>query len=87
MSSVIVLRNLTFWLKTTIHVPNTCTVVEHTEVDEHLEEIAKNLIAEHLFYRLLILLQQIIEHLRFLSTELIVKRVRLLRTPEYLFKI
>ena len=24
--------------------------VEHTEIDEHLEEIAENLIVEHLFY-------------------------------------
>ena len=25
-------------------------IVEHTEIDEHLEEIVKNLIVEHLFY-------------------------------------
>ena len=24
--------------------------VEHTEIDEHLEEISENLIVEHLFY-------------------------------------
>ena len=25
-------------------------IVEHTEIDEHLEEIAENLIVEHLIY-------------------------------------
>ena len=25
-------------------------IVEHTEIDEHLREIAENLIVEHLFY-------------------------------------
>ena len=25
-------------------------IVQHTEIDEHLEEIAENLIADHLFY-------------------------------------
>ena len=25
-------------------------IVEHTEINEHFEEIAKNLIVEHLFY-------------------------------------
>ena len=25
-------------------------IVEHTEIDEHLEEISENLIVEHLFY-------------------------------------
>ena len=25
-------------------------IVEHTEINEHLEEIVKNLVVEHLFY-------------------------------------
>ena len=57
-------------------------IVEHTEIDEHLEEIAENLIVEHLFYTIL---QQIIEHLGFFSTALINKRVWLLGTPELMF--
>ena len=59
-------------------------IVEHTKMNEHVEEIAKNLIVEHqvLFYTIY-LLQQIIENLGFFSTALIVKRVWLLGTPEY----
>ena len=29
-------------------------IVEHTEIDEHLGEIVKNLIVEHLFYTIYI---------------------------------
>ena len=46
---------------------------------EQLEEIAKNLTVEHLFYTISI---AIIEHLGFFSTALIVKHVWLLGTPE-----
>ena len=55
-------------------------IVEHTEINEHVGEIAENRIVEHLFT--LYQLQQIIEHLGFFSTALIVKRVWLLGTPE-----
>ena len=38
-------------------------IVEHTEINEYLEKISKNLILEHLFYTIFI--AKIIEHLGF----------------------
>ena len=51
-------------------------IVEHTEIDEHLEEIAKNVMAEHQFYTKSI-------YLGIFSIALIVKLVWLLGSPDY----
>ena len=55
-------------------------IVDHTEIDEHLEEIDENLIAEHLFYTLSIATNNRTPGI--FSTALIVKRVWLLGTRE-----
>ena len=55
-------------------------IVEHTEIDEHLGEIAENLIAEHLVYTTYAPNNRTP---RIFSTPLIVKRVWQLGTPEY----
>ena len=59
------------------HVPNS----RNTEIDKHLEEIAKNLILEHLFYTISIAKNNRTPII--FSTAWIVKRVWLLETPEY----
>ena len=58
-------------------------IVEHTEIDEHLGEIAENLIVEHLFYTISIVTNNRTPGIFF--TAWIVKRVWLhvLWTPEY----
>ena len=56
-------------------------IVEHTEVDEHLEEIAANLIVEHLFYTISLATNNRTPGI--FSTALIVKRAWLLGTPEW----
>ena len=53
----------------------------NTEIDEHLEEIAKNLIVEHLFYTISIATNYRTPVIFF--TALIVKSVWLLGNPEY----
>ena len=53
----------------------------NTEINEHLEEIAKNLIADHLFYTISIATNY--RTLVIFFTALIVKRVWLLGNPEY----
>ena len=58
-------------------VPNS----RNTEINEHLEEIAKNLIAEHLFYIISIATNNRTPII--FSTALMVKRVWLSGTPEY----
>ena len=55
-------------------------IVEHTKINEHLEEIAKNLIVEHLFYTISIATNNRTPGT--FSTALIVKRVWLLGIPE-----
>ena len=55
-------------------------IVEHTEIDEHLEEIVENLIIEHLFYAISIATNNTTPGI--FSTALIVKRVWLLGTLE-----
>ena len=48
-------------------------IVEHTEIDEHLGEIAENLIVEHMFYTISIATNN--RTPRIFSTALIVKRI------------
>ena len=54
---------------------------EHTEIDEHLEEIDENVIVEHMFYTISIATNNRTPGI--FSTALIVKRVWLLGTREY----
>ena len=56
-------------------------IVEHTEINEYLEEIAESLIVEHLLYTISIATN--IRTPGIFTTALIVKRVWLLGTPEY----
>ena len=56
-------------------------IVEHTKINEYLEEIAENLIVEHLFYTVSIATTNRTPGI--FSIALIVKRVWLLGTPEY----
>ena len=54
-------------------------------LDEHLEEITENVIAEHLFNNISIAtVTMVTEHLGFFSTVLIVKLVWLLGKREYM---
>ena len=55
-------------------------IVDYTEIDEHLEEIAENLIVEHLFCTISIVTNNRTSGI--FSTALVVKRVWLLGTPE-----
>ena len=55
-------------------------IVEHTEIDEHLEQIAEILIVEYLFYTASIATND--RTPGFFSTAWIVKHVWLLGTPE-----
>ena len=55
-------------------------IVEHTVIDEHLGQIAGNLIVEHLFYNISIATNNRTPGI--FSTALIVKHVWLLETPE-----
>ena len=55
-------------------------IVEHTEINEHLEEIVENLIVEHLFNTISIATNDRTPGI--FSTTLIVKRILLLGTPE-----
>ena len=56
-------------------------IVEHVEIDEHLEEITENLIVKHLLYTISIAASNTRPWF-FFPLHLIVKRVWLLGTPD-----